>query len=196
MLHHGFDASLGRNRRSLAGGAGSDTVTSQESAEHVFVPDPLSSLPRGRRSPSRVSLSCEEGHRLRVVARPASQVLRSLYTFFWNRWFIDALYNRLFVTGAQRAWRDSSPRSSRHAFDRSRSPSTPVADHGKGRATRSSPARRHRGTAVQRFVRSRLVRHAVGLSVRRERAEAKSMPGPLSCRSLVAPLRCRRSWFS
>ena len=97
ILHDSFDTSL-------AGAVAADPAmishVSEESASHGWVPV-LSLL--------LLAVGAFPAYYL-YVARTASpqaliekySPLRSLYTFFWNRWSIDALYRRVFVNGTMR----------------------------------------------------------------------------------------------
>ena len=96
VLHHGFAASLAEIEVA-AGEAGSDAHVS---AAHRFVPIISVLFLVAGATPAAYLYLARKGSPGAWLDRFAG--LRSVHTFLWNRWFIDALYNRLFVTGTQR----------------------------------------------------------------------------------------------
>jgi NADH-quinone oxidoreductase subunit L len=93
VLHHGFEASL-------AGGLALDTVVADGSSSHGLVPV-LSLL--------LLAAGALPAYYLYIARKASAQTLvetyspvKTLYTFFWNRWFIDAFYRRVFVDGTKR----------------------------------------------------------------------------------------------
>jgi NADH-quinone oxidoreductase subunit L len=100
ILHHGFDASLGDGTVLAA----TDTAsTADESALHGVVPVlSVFFLVVGAAPAAYIYVARKVTP---AVLLDASAGARMLYAFFWNRWYIDALYHRLFVTGTTRAAR-------------------------------------------------------------------------------------------
>ena len=93
MLHHSFEVSLAGEL------VPSDTVEA-EASPHGLVPF-LALL--------FVAVGAAPAYYLYIARRASPEALleghpslRGLYTFFWNRWFIDAFYNRVFVDGTKR----------------------------------------------------------------------------------------------
>ena len=97
VLHHSFEVGLAGELASVPVLA---TEVAEESSSHALVPVlsllfvALGALPAyylyvGRKASPRSLL---ESH----------SPLQAFYTFFWNRWFIDAFYNRVFVDGTKR----------------------------------------------------------------------------------------------
>ena len=93
VLHHGFEAGV-------AGEVALTSTVDEGASSHAWVPF-LALL--------FVAIGAAPAYYL-YIARKASpralledgSPLQALHTFFWNRWFIDALYNRIFVDGTKR----------------------------------------------------------------------------------------------
>jgi len=100
VLHHGFDASLGEG--TVLAGEGAES-SAHESATHGFVPILSVLFLVAGAAPAAYLYLARKATPQGLLDRYGS--IRSLYTFFWNRWFIDALYYRLFVTGSARVAR-------------------------------------------------------------------------------------------
>ena len=93
VLHHGFEASA-------AGEVALISTVDEEASSHGWVPF-LALL--------FVAIGAAPAYYLYIARKASPQALleegspfRPLYTFFWNRWFIDALYNRIVVDGTKR----------------------------------------------------------------------------------------------
>jgi NADH-quinone oxidoreductase subunit L len=100
VLHHGFEASLGEGTV-LAGGTAAPSA--HDSAAHGFVPILSVLFLVAGAAPAAYLYLVRKATPQGLLDRHRG--IRSLYTFFWNRWFIDALYHRLFVTGSARVAR-------------------------------------------------------------------------------------------
>ncbi len=98
VLHHSFEVGLAGEVASVPVLA---TEVAEESSSHGLVPV-LSLL--------FVALGALPAYYLYVGGKASPRALmesysplRAVYTFFWDRWFIDAFYQRVFVDGTKRA---------------------------------------------------------------------------------------------
>ena len=98
LLHHGFDAGLGVETALAVGETGPEA---HESAAHRFVPILSVLFLLAGAAPAAYLYLARKGSPSAMLDRYTR--LRSMYIFLWNRWFIDALYDRVFVAGTLRA---------------------------------------------------------------------------------------------
>ena len=97
VLHHGFEVSLATE---ISSAATATSAASGASPSNLFV-SALALL--------FLAVGAIPAYYLYVMRKASPQTLinrhaavRSLYTFFWNRWAIDAFYQRVFVDGTTR----------------------------------------------------------------------------------------------
>ena len=106
VLHHAFEVSAldGALAATLAAGAPSAAgTTADESSSHGFVPILSVLFVVAGAAPAYILYVAGRGSPQSLIDR--SPVARRLHTFFWNRWAIDRVITRVFVTGTRRLTR-------------------------------------------------------------------------------------------
>ena len=103
VLHHAFEVSAfdGAMAATLAAGAPSTAgTTADESSSHGLVPILSVLFVVAGAAPAYILYVAGRGTPQSVIDR--SPVARWLHAFFWNRWAIDRVITRIFVTGTRR----------------------------------------------------------------------------------------------
>ncbi len=103
VLHHAFEVSAfdGALGATLAAGADSAAATrADESSSHGLVPILSVLFAVAGAAPAYILYVTGSGSPQVLI--DGSPVARRLHTFFWNRWTIDRVFTRVFVTGSRR----------------------------------------------------------------------------------------------
>ncbi len=97
ILHQGFEAGLVGE---IAAAGAATAADAQGSASHAWVSALALLFLAAGAVPAYYLFVARKASAQALIDR--STLLKSLHTFFWNRWAIDAFYNRVFVGGTRR----------------------------------------------------------------------------------------------
>jgi len=103
VLHHAFEVSAFDGAMAATPAVGTPTAvgtTADESSSHALVPILSVLFVVAGAAPAYLLYVGRRRDLQRVIDR--SPVARTLHMFFWNRWAIDRVITRVFVTGTRR----------------------------------------------------------------------------------------------